>query len=162
MKLSYSFLLALCTSTLLYAQQTFSSFPVAIDKAEYDDREAVFVSDENGQEGIFISDNNVFHFMQMDEKGTPVFDLKQNMPLNYVSLKRAGVGTLNGYYLCYLTQGNKKISVLQADVNNRNLTYSSFPFVAEKDPILFIASGAGYVYVVTSAGEYKNGLNIYK
>ncbi|MDB5273497.1 MAG: hypothetical protein JWO58_1864 [Chitinophagaceae bacterium] len=162
MKPVYSVLLTLCTSTLLYAQQTFSTFPVAIDKAEYDDREAVFVSDENGQEGIFLSDNNVFHFLQLDEKGMPVFDLKQNMPLNYVSLKRAGVGTLNGYYLCYLAQGNKKISVLQADVNNKSLTYSSFPFVAEKEPILFIAAGAGYAYVVTSSGELKNELTLYK
>jgi hypothetical protein len=162
MKLVYSSLLFLSSVTLLFAQQTFSSFPVAIDKAEYDDREAVFVSDENKETGVFISDNNVIHFIKLDESGSPVEDLKQNMPLNYNSLKRAGVGTLSGSFFCYFTQGNKKITVLQADVSAKKITYTPFPLPSDKDPILFVAAGAGYLYVVTSSGDQKNEIVVYK
>lgn len=162
MKLVYSSLLFLSSCTLLFAQQTFSSFPVAIDKAEYDDREAVFVTDENQETGVFLSDNSVIHFVKLDETGAPVVDLKENMPLNYSSLKRAGVGTLGGSFLCYLVQGNKKISVLQADVTAKKITYTPFPLPSDKDPILFVGAGAGYLYVVTASGDVKNELTVYK
>lgn len=162
MKLVYSSLLFLVTSTLLFAQQTFSSFPVAIDKAEYDDREAVFVTDQNDETGVFLSDNSVVHFIKLDENGTLVDDLKQSMPLNYSSLKRAGVGTLGGSFFCYFTQGNKKIMVVQADVNSKKITYTPFPLPSDKDPIVCVAAGAGYLYVVTSSGDAKNELTVYK
>ena len=162
MKLVYSSLLFLSSISLLSAQQTFSSFPVAIDKAEYDDREAVFVSDENKETGVYISDNNIIHFIKLDENGSPLEDLKQNMPLNYNSLKRAGVGTLSGNFFCYFVQGNKKIMVVQADVSAKKITYTPFPLPSDAAPILFIGSGAGYLYVVTSSGDQKNEIVVYK
>jgi hypothetical protein len=162
MKFIYSSLLFFSTCTLLFAQQTFSSFPVAIDKAEYDDREAVFVTDENDETGVFISDNNVVHFIKLDENGASVEDLKQSMPLNYNSLKRAGVGTLSGSFFCYFTQGNKKIMVLQADLTAKKISYTPFPLPNDKDPILFLGAGPGYLYVVTSSGDVKNELTVYK
>jgi len=162
MKLVYSSLLVLITCTLLSAQQTYSSFPVAIDKAEYDDREAVFVTDENDETGIFLSDNSVVHFIKLDENGALVEDLKQNMPLNYSSLKRAGVGTLSGSFFCYFTQGNKKIMVLQADLTSKKITYTPFPLPSDASPILFVGAGAGYLYVVTASGDAKNELTVYK
>ncbi|MDB5258301.1 MAG: hypothetical protein JWM14_2996 [Chitinophagaceae bacterium] len=162
MKLIYSSLLFFSTCTLLFAQQTFSSFPVAIDKAEYDDREAVFVTDENDETGVFLSDNNVIHFIKLDENGAPVEDLKQSMPLNYSSLKRAGVGTLGGSFFCYFTQGNKKIMVLQADLTAKKISYTPFPLPNDKDPILFVGAAAGYLYVVTSSGDVKNELTVYQ
>jgi hypothetical protein len=162
MKLVYSLLLSLGTITLLFAQQTFSSFPVAIDKAEYDDREAVFVTSEDNESGVFLSDNNVAHFIKLNAKGEPEFDVKQNMPLNYGSIKRAGVGTLGNNYFCYFLQGNKKIMAFQVDATAKAFNYISFPFTADKDPILFIASGPGYLYVVTSSGENKNECVVYK
>lgn len=162
MKLVYSSLLFLSSLTVLFAQQTFSSFPISVDKAEYDDREAVFVSDTDGESGVFLSDNNLIHFIKLDENGNLETDLKHNMPLNYNGLKRAGVGTLNGNFFCYLTQGNKKIFAYQADISNRKLTYSAFPLSNDKDPILFVAAGAGYLYIVTSSGDVKNELTVYK
>jgi hypothetical protein len=161
MKLLYSSLLLFIACSALLAQQTFSSFPVAIDKAEYDDREAVFVTDENQETGLFISDNNTAYFIKLDESGAPVETLKQNMPLNYNSLKRAGVGTLGGSFFCYFLQGNKKMTALQADLGSKKLTYTPFSLPNDKDPILFIGTGAGYLYVVTASGDVKNECTIY-
>ena len=162
MKLVYSLLLFLGTSSLLCAQQTFSSFPISIDKSDYDDRESVFLSDDNQGTGVFISDQSAVNFVKLDENGEASFTLKQNIPENNSSLKRAGIGMLNDNYICYLLQGNKKIHMLQADAKNKTFTYTPFPFVGEKDPILFIASGIGYLYVVTSSGDVKNQLTVYK
>lgn len=162
MKLVYSLLLFLSTSSLLFAQQTLSSFPIAIDKSDYDDRESVFITDENQGTGVFISDHSIVNFVKLEENGEASFTLKQNMPANYNSLKRVGAGTLNDNYICYFLQGNKKISMLQADVKSKTFTYSPFPQFTDREPILFLGAGAGYLYVVTTSGDAKNELTVYK
>lgn len=160
MKLIYSFFCLLASSSLLYAQQTLSSFPTSIEKGDYDDREALFIPAENKTAGLFLSDNNTMHFLMLGSDGQPTMEAKENMPSNFSSLKRAGAGTLGDDYVCYFVQGNKKVFVFKANPTSKSLTYLQLPFNGSS--ILFVAAGKGYAYIATPSEGLKNEFTVYK
>jgi len=156
----YSLLLLVATSAALWAQQSFSTFPVTIEKGDYDDREAVFIPNEDKSAGLFVSDNNTMHFILLGSDGKPQQELKEPMPSNFSGLKRAGVGTLDGEYFCYFLLNNKKVFVFKANTTTKKLSYTPFPFNGSS--ILFVAAGKGYSYIVTSSENLKDEFTIYK
>lgn len=161
MKSSYSTLLLLFSVCYTaYAQQEFSSFPIAIEKAEYDDREALFIPSHDNTTGMFVSDDSKMHFLMLGEDGQPLMDKTENMPSNYGSLKRAGAGTLGGDYMCYFLQTNKKVFAFKANATTKSLVYAQLPF--NGNTILLLAAGKEFAYVVTTSDNSKDELMLYK